>query len=80
MACRVARSYQDHIRTDLLSCCECGSSHLKVVASAHTSVPYLCPVCAQSKVEEGVEKEIGLGTSALAKAACQDQVSGPIHK
>ena len=80
MACRVARSYQDHTRTDLLSCCECGSAHLEVFSSTHSLGPHLCPLCAQSKVEWGVAKEMGRGTSTLTKAARQDQVSSPMHK
>jgi len=80
MACRVARSYQDHTRTDLISCCVCGSAHLEVFASAHTLGPHLCLLCAQSKVEWGVAKGMERGTPTLAKAARQDQVSSPRHE
>lgn len=79
MACRVARSYQDHTRRDLVSCCECGSAHLEVFSTAHRVGPYLCPICAQSKVECGVAKETSRGMSSLAQAACQDRVAGPVQ-
>jgi len=39
MACRVPRSYQDHTRRDLVSCCECGSAHLEVFSTAQTLEP-----------------------------------------
>jgi len=59
MTCRVARSYQDHTCRDLVFCCECGSAHLEVFSTAHNLGPHLCPICAQSKVECGVAKELG---------------------
>lgn len=53
MACRVARSYQDHTQLDLGSCCKCGSANLEVFYTSKALGPHLCPPCAQSPVERG---------------------------
>lgn len=39
MTCRVARSFQDQIRKEPISCCECGSTPLEVGSVPHTLGP-----------------------------------------
>lgn len=57
MTCRVARSFRDHSRLDLVSCCECGSTDPSVLSVSMSLGPYLCPVCEQSLIAHGATKE-----------------------
>ena len=57
MTCRVARSSQDHLRMNLVFCCECGSADLEVCSTSKTLGPHLCQTCAQSMFECGVWQE-----------------------
>ena len=58
MTCRVARSFQDRPRIDLVFCCECGSADLEVCYTSKALGPHLCPICALSKVGCGTWMEI----------------------
>lgn len=60
MTCRVARSFRDHRRLDLVSCCECGSTDPSVQSASTSLGPYLCPVCEQSLIARGAAKEQAL--------------------
>lgn len=51
MTCRVARSFHNSVSRDLVSCSECGSTHLEVFLASTTLGPYLCQICARSIVE-----------------------------
>ena len=55
MTCRVARSFHNSVTMDLVSCCECGSTHLEVFLASKTLGPHLCSICAQSLAECGAE-------------------------
>lgn len=57
MTCRVARSFRDHRRLDLVSCCECGSTDPSVQSASTSLGPYLCSVCAPSLIARGATKE-----------------------
>lgn len=56
MACRVARSYQDDLRMELVGCCECSSAELEMCSTAKTVGPHLCPACAQAMAACGAWK------------------------
>jgi hypothetical protein len=51
MTCRVARLIHNSVSRDLVSCCECGSTHLEEFLASTTLGPYLCQICARSIVE-----------------------------
>ena len=48
MTCRVARSYQQFVQVDPVSCSECGSTYLDVRVASGTLGPHVCTICAQS--------------------------------
>jgi hypothetical protein len=61
MTCRVARSYSNPTQPkDLVACCKCGPTYLKVFHSSKTLGPYLCQNCTKSMVECQVSKIWGL--------------------
>jgi hypothetical protein len=65
VTCGVARLPQNLFRVNLAFCCECGSGDLEVCYTSKALGPHLCPTCAQSKVECGVEE--GMSRSPMTE-------------
>ena len=60
MTCRVARLFYDRSHMDRLFCSECGSANLEMCSTiSKIQGPYLCRICAQSKITGGVGLETG---------------------
>lgn len=58
MTCRVARVYHNSTQpNDLISCCKCVPTDLKVSHGSKTLGPYLCQSCGLSIIEVRVAKE-----------------------
>lgn len=63
MACRVARSFQDHTHKAQVSCSEYGAVNLEMCYTSETLGPYLRQIRAQSMVECGVAKDSKMQSS-----------------
>ena len=59
MACRVARSFQNHAQMEPVCCCECGSTNLEVFSTSKTLGPHLCLAYALSMIECEIAKTLG---------------------
>jgi hypothetical protein len=57
VTCRVARSFQDQLCTDLSFCCACGSKKLEAFYTLKTVGPHLCRICAQSGIKSVCERQ-----------------------
>ncbi len=79
MTCRVARSFHNQAMMESFYCCRCGSYYMEVFVASDAVGPYLCSICARSRMEysavEGTTSCVGTSNEQAGGAT-----SSPIHQ